>query len=216
MNRLVDSDRLKRLAKALDARLKAVKSELVTMINTKQNKSDSTLTTTSKTIVGAINEVKSAVDTKQNKSDTTLSTTNKTVVGAINEVKTAVDTKQNKNDNTLTTTAKTIVGAINELKTAINAINTINVATVTPVNGVLTLTTNKYQKTTLTSGATINFPTVTKFTELHLYFDATANMSLNIPDCKWRVEPNIEQGKSYEVICVYNTVQWLVNIVVYS
>ena len=68
----------------------------------------------------------------------------------------------------------------------------------------------------MVDGTSIVFPEVTKFTEIHLYFDAETNLSLNFPDCKWRVEPNIEAGKSYEVICTYNTINWLVNIMVYS
>ena len=85
-----------------------------------QSKSDTTLTTTNKTIVGSINEIKNEVDgitvpsavseltndsgfitsrdlpdtsTLQPKNDTNLQTTNKTVVGAINEVKTTADDK---------------------------------------------------------------------------------------------------------------------------
>lgn len=90
------------------------------------------------------------------------------------------------------------------------------VVSVPIVDGVLSLTADKYQKTTMVSGTTIEFPSVTKFTEIHLYFDAEIDMELNFPDCKWRVEPNIEAGKSYEVVCTYNTINWLVNVMVYS
>ena len=83
-------------------------------------------------------------------------------------------------------------------------------------NNILQLTADKYQKTNMVDGTEIIFPSVNKFTEIHLYFDAETNLSLNFPDCKWRVEPNIEAGKSYEVICTYNTINWLVNIMVYS
>ena len=87
----------------------------------------------------------------------------------------------------------------------------------TIANGVLNLTADKYQKViNMVDGTSIVFPEVTKFTEIHLYFSAEANMNLNFPDCKWRVEPNIEAGKSYEIICTYNTINWLVNIMVYS
>lgn len=85
-----------------------------------QTKVDNTLETTSKTIVGAINENKRVLTTKQASVDNSLGTTNKTIVGAINEVKQGVsdlDTaKQNKNDNSLSTTSKNIVGAINEVQ----------------------------------------------------------------------------------------------------
>ena len=94
--------------------------------------------------------------------------------------------------------------------------DSIEVVQVNPVNGVLTLTTNKYQKTTITNGTEIVFPEVNKFTEIHLYFDAETDMDLNFPDCRWRVDPNIEAGKSYEIVATYNTIQWLVNVIVYS
>ncbi len=51
----------------------------------------------------------------QEKEDSTLNTTDKTVVGAINELHTEQDTKQDKTDNTLDTTDKTVAGAINEV-----------------------------------------------------------------------------------------------------
>ena len=63
------------------------------------------------------------------------------------------------------------------------------------VDNILQLTTDKYQKTNMVDGTEIIFPSVNKFTEIHLYFDAETNLSLNFPDCKWRVEPNIEEGK---------------------
>ena len=85
------------------------------------------------------------------------------------------------------------------------------------VDGVLQLTDDKYQKTDMLDGTTIVFPTVSRFTEIHLYFTAESNMNINLPDdCKWRVEPNIEEGKSYEIVATYNTIEWLVNVIVYS
>ena len=85
------------------------------------------------------------------------------------------------------------------------------------VNGILQLTADKYQKTNMVDGTEIVFPSVDKFTELHLYFSADSDMNINLPDdCKWRVEPNIEEGKSYEIIATYNTIEWLVNVIVYS
>ena len=90
------------------------------------------------------------------------------------------------------------------------------VVQVNVTNGVLQLTTDKYQKTNMLDGTTIVFPAVNRFTEIHLYFNAGINMNLNFPDCKWRVDPNIEEGNSYELIATYNTMDWLVNLIVYS
>lgn len=56
-----------------------------------QKAQDSSLATSSKTIVGAINENKSNIDLKQDKSDSTLLTTNKTIAGSINELKASID-----------------------------------------------------------------------------------------------------------------------------
>ena len=93
------------------------------------------------------------------------------------------------------------------------------VQNISPVNNVLTLTTNKYQKTVIANETEIVFPQVTELTELHLYFDKNDNeeMNLILPDnCKWRVDPNIEDASAYELIAVYNTSYWLINIVSYS
>ena len=85
------------------------------------------------------------------------------------------------------------------------------------VNNILQLTADKYQKTNMVDGTEIIFPSVNKFTEIHLYFAADSNMNISLPDnCKWRVEPNIEEGNSYEIIATYNTIEWLVNVIVYS
>ena len=89
-----------------------------------------------------VNENTADIALKQDKTDATLNTTNKTVVGAINELNTQVATnasniasntaelalKQNKRDDLLATTAKTVVGGINELNTQVgeNASNISN------------------------------------------------------------------------------------------
>ena len=96
----------------------------------KQDITDNNLTTTDKTIVGAINELANG---KQDKTDNTLTTTDKTVVGAINELD---SDKQDKTDNTLTTTDKTVVGAINELNTGVQTLtNVTNDIAYTKLNG---------------------------------------------------------------------------------
>lgn len=62
------------------------------------------------------------ISSKQDKVDNSLLTTSKNIVGAINENKTNIDLKQNKVDDSLITTNKNIVSAINEIETDINAI----------------------------------------------------------------------------------------------
>ena len=64
-----------------------VQSAIDELTNKKQEKTDNTLSTTSKLIAGAINELNSG---KQNVTDNTLTTTDKTVPGAINEIKSSL------------------------------------------------------------------------------------------------------------------------------
>lgn len=91
---------------------------------------------------------------------------------------------------------------------------------VVPINisdGKLNLINHKYQKClNMVDGTELVFPEVNGFTEIHLYFRASSDLSLSFPECKWRVEPNIEAGRSYEIIATYNTMEWLVNVIVYS
>ena len=145
----------------------------VNLMKSKQDKEDSALETTSKTIVGAINEVvdntytKTELDTtlatKQNKTDNSLHTTSKTVVGAINEVKSAADDtytttevdtalalKQDSSDNSLETDSKQIVGAINELKGGVD-----NAYTITEAHAALQTKQNITDNTLQTTNKTI-------------------------------------------------------------
>lgn len=96
-----------------------------------------------------------------------------------------------------------------------NTIKTVSVS-----GGKLTLTKDKRQKcTNIASGTQIVFPSVgnTEFLEIHLYFNSESDMSLVLPDnCKWRVDPNLEAGKSYELVATWNTMNWLANLIVYS
>lgn len=85
------------------------------------------------------------------------------------------------------------------------------------VNGVLALTTDKYQQAVMQNNTAIVFPVIDTHTELHLYFDANEDMNIIMPSC--RViggQLNIEAGKSYEFIMVYNGVRWLVEVKVYE
>lgn len=96
------------------------------------------------------------------------------------------------------------------------------VVPVTVVDGVLELTTDRYQKVvSMPSDVDVQvvLPEVPagKFTEISLFFTAETAVSLSFPlNCKWRIDPNIEAGKAYEVVCKYNTILWLVNVIAYS
>ena len=66
---------------------KPVSTATQNALDLKQNKTDNSLTTSAKTITGAINELKTNIG------NTSLNTTNKTITGAINELKATIDKK---------------------------------------------------------------------------------------------------------------------------
>ena len=124
-----------------------------------------------------------------------------------------IDTKIGDINESINSKEAALQSRISELEAALNP----EVHEITVSDGILTLTNEKYQKcNNIVDGTEIVFPSVSKFTEIHLYFDADSNMNLTFPDCKWRVEPNIEEGGTYEVIATYNTMHWLVTIIAYS
>lgn len=91
-----------------------------------------------------------------------------------------------------------------------------NIVDISIVGTTLTLKTNKYQKTTMISGTTIVLPTVTTFTEIHLFFDTTSDLTLSFPSCKWQTQPTITANKSYELIFTYNGLSWLGGCISYE
>lgn len=76
------------------------------------------------------------------------------------------------------------------------------------IDGVLTLTKAKYQTTTMENNTTVVLPVVDKLTEIHLFFYATDDLTLTMPNVGWQSEPNIEFGRTYEFIFTYTT-EWL-------
>lgn len=215
------------------------------VIDAKQDKEDQNLLTENKTIVGAINELQALSE----ELDAALGNLNLEDMGndifdlqakAIElEIykadKEYVDNKLSTMDAITLNGYSIWVGTAEELEQIVERDpNTLyfeidndnddqeeveTVQNISPVNNVLTLTTNKYQKTVITNETEIVFPQVTELTELHLYFDKNDNEEMNLilpDDCKWRVDPNIEDASAYELIAIYNTSYWLVNIVSYS
>lgn len=80
----------------------------------------------------------------------------------------------------------------------------------------LSLTTNKYQTATIKDGTEITLPTVTSFTEIHLFFNTTTDLTLTLPACKWQNGsiPTISANKTYEFIFTYTT-EWLGGVIEY-
>ena len=81
----------------------------------------------------------------------------------------------------------------------------------------LALTVNKYQTATVADGTEITLPTVTTFTEIHLFFSTTTDLTLVLPACKWQNgnTPTIAANKTYEFIFTYTT-EWLGGVIVYE
>lgn len=81
----------------------------------------------------------------------------------------------------------------------------------------LSLTTDKYQTTTIVDGTEITLPIVTSFTEIHLFFNTTTDLTLILPSCKWQNgnNPTISANKIYEFIFTYTT-EWLGGVIVYE
>ena len=80
----------------------------------------------------------------------------------------------------------------------------------------LALTANKYQTATVADGTEITLPTVTSFTEIHLFFSTTTDLTLTLPACKWQNgnTPTILANKTYEFIFTYTT-EWLGGVIEY-
>lgn len=81
----------------------------------------------------------------------------------------------------------------------------------------LSLTTDKYQIATVKDGTEITLPTITSFKEIHLFFNATTDLTLILPSCKWQNgnTPTISANKTYEFIFTHTT-EWLGGVIVYE
>ena len=89
-----------------------------------------------------------------------------------------------------------------------------------PSNGALTLTTNKFQTTTLATPTEIQLPEVTEYIEIHLFFTGVSGVTIGTgtTNVKWENQPTIEDNKTYELIFTYinDTIGWVAKTVVYN
>lgn len=83
-------------------------------------------------------------------------------------------------------------------------------------NSTLTLTTDKYQYATLSNGNSIVLPTVSSFTEIHLFFKASSDLTLTFPSVRWQSIPSITSGHTYEIVFTYVVDEWLAGIICYQ
>ena len=85
-------------------------------------------------------------------------------------------------------------------------------------NNTLTLTTDKYQTTTIVNKTTIKLPSVTNYTEIHLFFTTGAvPPAITIPSGKYQKVPTINANTTYEFIFTYvnATIGWLIGYIEY-
>lgn len=95
---------------------------------------------------------------------------------------------------------------------------TVDTLVTTNISGTtLSLTTDKYQTTTIVDGTEITLPTVTSFKEIHLFFNTATDLTLILPSCKWQNgnTPTIVGNKTYEFIFTYTT-EWLGGVIAYE
>ena len=103
---------------------------------------------------------------------------------------------------------------------SLNAQYVDNIYTDYVSNRVLTLTTDKYQYAAITSNNTIiNLPSVSSFTEIHLFFDWPSGISIIMPsNVKWQEGVMYGPGYTHEFIFTYinSAIGWLGGCVVYG
>ena len=82
-------------------------------------------------------------------------------------------------------------------------------------SNILTLTIDKFQYVEMQNNTTIMLPNVTTFTQIHLFFNATSDLTITCPSVKWQAEPSIKSGKAYEIVFTYVN-QWLGGVISYG
>ena len=107
---------------------------------------------------------------------------------------------------------------VNDTIANISTSNKNALVTVKASGKTLTLTSDKLQYTTMQSGTTIKLPSVASYTEIHLFFEATSDLTLTFPSVKWQKTPAITNGKIYEFVFTFvnNTIEWLGGFIEYS
>ena len=86
----------------------------------------------------------------------------------------------------------------------------------TVANKTLTLTVDKYQYAVLSNGDSVALPSVSSFTEIHLFFKASADLTLTFPSVRWQSIPSITSGHTYEIIFTYVVDEWLAGVICYE
>ena len=97
-------------------------------------------------------------------------------------------------------------------------IYTSSLTTKTVSNGTLTLGTEFHQYATISSNTTIKLPSTSSFTEIHLFFNWPANVSVTMPSgVKWQQGVMYGPGHVHEFVFTYvKNIGWLGGCVVYG
>ena len=113
---------------------------------------------------------------------------------------------------------KPIIPSIDGLATETYVNNKIipNLVGNTVTNKTLTLTVDKYQYAVLSNGDSIVLPSVSSFTEIHLFFKASADLTVTFPSVRWQSIPSIASGHTYEIIFTYVVDEWLAGVICYE
>ena len=126
----------------------------------------------------------------------------------------AVATSGNYNDLINKPTIPSIDGLATE--TYVNNKIIPNLVGNTVTNKTLTLTVDKYQYAVLSNGDSVVLPSVSSFTEIHLFFKASADLTLTFPSVRWQSIPSITSGHTYEIIFTYVVDEWLAGVICYE
>ena len=94
-----------------------------------------------------------------------------------------------------------------------------SLTTKTVSSGTLILGTELYQYAAITSNTTIKLPSISSFTEIHLFFDWPSGVSITMPsNIKWQEGVMYGPGYTHEFIFTYinSAIGWLGGCVVYG
>nr|DAP39357.1 MAG TPA: hypothetical protein [Caudoviricetes sp.] len=95
-----------------------------------------------------------------------------------------------------------------------------SIVTNTISNGGLILSTDKYQYVEMEDATSIILPSVSDYTEIHLFFATTADITLDLPNITWQNNtiPETNANKKYEFIFSYinSSLGWLGGAIIYE
>ena len=79
-----------------------------------------------------------------------------------------------------------------------------------------TLTTQPRQYAIISGLSELVMPEVNDFTEIHLYFNVTDDAYVILPEGMYKNNIEPQHTNSYELVCVYNTKEWIFEIIEYT